>query len=597
MADRFLLERYQILEKLGQGGFGEVFKAFDTKMRRLVAIKRMDASQKASARALKEARAAAKLDHPNVVSVHDLEKDAEYYYLVMEFVDGVTLAEILEAKPRLSVEESIDIAIQIAEALEVAHLKGVIHRDIKPENIMLSKDGAVKVADFGIAHLASSTMTKEGDILGTFAYMSPEQAKGGRIDHKTDVFSLGVVLYQMLTGEAPFAAATPGGIVFKVLNLEPQPVSELNETVGEELEALVSDALAKERKDRLPDATRFYQRLEVLRQGKVSSKRMLRPLYKMAKRRRSFEEALPGQLDWAVSGFSRFKLAVRDFSARHQSFMERIFDAVLIGLAVWYLLSRTTFYPAPLRLALPLVVLIIVFALPRLGIPIGLTVLVLPIANFSLILALFYMVILVLYGLSFLLVRPVKSVFTLGAPMLTRLGVGLAFPLLSGLAWAPLQAFAIGAVGGLVSEMVDLLGGRYVRYIDAPNTYRLLNVLGGEINPWTALKGIVHPFIDSPTLILQPLLWASVALIVSLLVKRTSLKRDLLGLAAAAGVFLIGQLVLLTRFNWGVGAIDALMQTFVLSLIIALGFLLILPREKPKETAEEAEEYEELIVG
>lgn len=597
MAEEFLLDRYEILDRLGKGGFGEVFKAFDSKMGRVVAIKRMDASRKASSRALSEARAAAKLNHPNVVTVYELEKDPHYYYLTMEFIEGVSLAEIFEVKPQLSLEESVDIAIQIAEALEVAHLKGVIHRDIKPENIMVTKDGEVKVTDFGIAHLASSTLTKEGDILGTFAYMSPEQARGGRIDGKTDIFSLGVVLYQMLTGEAPFQAATPGGIVFKVLNLEPQPIHELNPSALPELEELVFESLEKERKDRLPDATRFYQRLETFREEKVSSKRVLRPLYKLAKSRLTLEEVMPGRLGWVAAALSKTKLAAADFLVRHRSVFERTFNALTITLACWYLLSKSTFYPPEVVRFIPLAILLVVLALPRLGIIIALLTLFLPLANFSLVLALFYLLLLTLYGLSFLLARPIHSVFALLSPMLTQLEAGLAFPAISGLFWSPLQAFALGTAGGFASELVDLLGSGKIHYMDAPNTYRLLSLLGGEINPLSALNTVAQPFIRNPLLLMQPLLWGAVAVLVSLLVKRKSFKKDLAGLSSAVAILLVGQLALLTQFNWSLSSVDYLMQSFLLSLIIMLGFLAILPREKGKEETAEEEEYRELIVG
>lgn len=597
MAEEILLERYEILERLGKGGFGEVFKAFDAKMKRVVAIKKMDASRKASSRALSEARAAAKLNHPNVVTVHELERDSHYYYLVMEFIDGVSLAEILEAKPQLSMEESLDIAIQIAEALEVAHLKGVIHRDIKPENIMITKNGEVKVTDFGIAHLASSTLTKEGDILGTFAYMSPEQARGGRIDARTDIFSLGVVLYQMLTGEAPFSATTPGGIVFKVLNLEPQPVCELNPAVPAELEEVVFEGLEKERKDRLADATRFYQRLERFREGKVSPKRVLRPLYRLAKNRLAQDEFLPGRLGRLMAIVTKTKLAVAGFLSRHQSVFERAFNALIIALACWYLLSKSTFYPPEIARFIPLAILLAVFALPRAGVIIALLTLFLPLANFSLILALFYLVALSLYGLSFFLTRPIHSVFTLVSPVLTQLGVGLAFPVISGLFWNPLQAFAIGTIGGFASELVDLLGSGKIRYMEAPNTYRLLSALSGEINPLSALKALVNPFIHNPLLMIQPLLWGGVAVLISLLIRRKSAKKDLFGLFAAIAVLLFGELGLLTQFSRHLSSIDHLMQSFLLSLIIVLGLVAVLPRERGKEEIREEEEYTELIVG
>lgn len=215
MTEELVLNRYRIIERVGRGGNGEVFKAEDTLMNRIVAVKRIELNAKTSARTINEARAAASLNHPNVVTVFDLAEDDDFRYLIMEFIDGVPLSRVLRAKSPLSTEEALDIAILISDALEAAHAMEIIHRDIKPDNIMITKDGNLKVTDFGIAKLGSSTMTAEGDILGTFAYMSPEQAKGGRIDARTDIFSLGVIMYEMLGGASPFASATPAGIVYR----------------------------------------------------------------------------------------------------------------------------------------------------------------------------------------------------------------------------------------------------------------------------------------------------------------------------------------------------------------------------------------------
>src|SRR2546426_6004502 len=220
------ISHYTILEKLGQGGMGVVYKAQDTKVDRIVALKFLPSQLAADSirrdRFLQEARAASALNHPNVCHINAIEEHEGQEFIDMEFVEGTTLRELI---PLADVQGALAYAIQISEALVEAHSKGIVHRDIKPENIMVTREGRVKVMDFGLAKLkGTGTLTRVGLTVGTITYMSPEQALGQNIDHRTDIWSLGIVLYEMVAGEAPFRGEYDQAIIYQVLNTEPKPL-------------------------------------------------------------------------------------------------------------------------------------------------------------------------------------------------------------------------------------------------------------------------------------------------------------------------------------------------------------------------------------
>ena len=228
MIDSTILH-YKILEKLGEGGMGVVYKAEDSKLKREVAIKflphHISANEEDKQRFEIEAQAAASLNHPNIMTIHAIEEYNSEVFIVMEFIDGVELKDKIKDKP-LSVEEATNISLRIAEGLEAAHRKGIVHRDIKSQNIMITGDGRVKIMDFGLAKVGKgSQVTQVGTTIGTIAYMSPEQAKGEEINHQTDIWSSGVVLYEMLTGELPFKGDYDQAIIYSILNENPHDLS------------------------------------------------------------------------------------------------------------------------------------------------------------------------------------------------------------------------------------------------------------------------------------------------------------------------------------------------------------------------------------
>ena len=244
------ISHYKILKKIGEGGMGMVYKAEDTKLKRTVALKflppELTRNKEAKERFVHEAQAASALEHNNICNIHEIdEADDGQTFIVMACYEGETLKHKIKRGP-FKLEESIDIAIQIAEGLAKAHEQGIVHRDIKSANLYVTTDDVVKILDFGLAKLRGQTkLTKEGTTLGTAAYMSPEQTRGEDIDHRTDIWSLGIVLYEMFTGQLPFKGEYEQAIIYSILNEDPEPITGLRTGMPMELERIVNKALAK----------------------------------------------------------------------------------------------------------------------------------------------------------------------------------------------------------------------------------------------------------------------------------------------------------------------------------------------------------------
>ncbi len=252
--------RYQVTGELGRGAMGVVYKALDPTIGRTVALKTMHLDMHAEKhdemlrRFQNEARAAGALNHPNIVTIFDAAEADGIFYIAMEYIEGTTLSQLLHDRRSISAQEVVEIGTQICAGLQYAHFRKVIHRDIKPPNIMLAANGVVKIMDFGIAK-AGGSMTHTGEVLGTPHYMSPEQVKGLDLDGRSDIFSTGVVLYEMVTGEKPFAGQNVTAIIYKIVNEDPIPPRELDVTIHPGLSMIVTKCLAKDPEDRYQEAS------------------------------------------------------------------------------------------------------------------------------------------------------------------------------------------------------------------------------------------------------------------------------------------------------------------------------------------------------
>jgi predicted Ser/Thr protein kinase len=255
------LGRYEIVRELGKGAMGVVYEGRDPSLGRTVAIKtaRQDVIEKSGLakemmeRFLREARAAGVLNHPNIITIYDVGEEAGMAYIAMEYLVGKDLNDEIEEKKHFEPDEAVKYGVQICEALACAHDQGVFHRDVKPANIFIPDKGALKVVDFGIARTHDSTLTQDGALIGTPTYMSPEQFMGRKVDGRSDLFSAGIIMYEMLTGEKPFTGEALTTIMHHILKSDPAPPSELNYTVPEALSAVVMRALSKKPQDRYSD--------------------------------------------------------------------------------------------------------------------------------------------------------------------------------------------------------------------------------------------------------------------------------------------------------------------------------------------------------
>jgi serine/threonine-protein kinase len=274
--------KYEILGTLGKGGMGIVYKALDPDIEREVAIKtiRFDTltegqeTEELLTRVIREAKAAGRLNHPNIITIYDVVRDKDLTYIVMQYIDGQSLQALIDSGKPFSPLEIINTLKPVSEALDFAHQNGIVHRDIKPANILIDRSGQPFLADFGVARIETSTLTQAGTTVGTLSYMSPEQVKGQTVDKRSDIFALGVILYELLTGKKPFGGDNMSTIVYRIVNEEPPRVTDINKELHGGYESVVRKALAKdpearyqscremiadlENPSRLAEATRVY---------------------------------------------------------------------------------------------------------------------------------------------------------------------------------------------------------------------------------------------------------------------------------------------------------------------------------------------------
>src|SRR5574341_126768 len=344
------ISHYKILEKIGEGGMGVVYKAQDTKLDRTVALKflphHLTESEQDKARFIQEAKAASALNHPNITTIHDISENMGAQFIIMEHIEGPTLKELSSSE--LALKNIIEIAIQLCQGLQAAHQKQIIHRDIKSDNVKIAPGNRVKIMDFGLAKLKSATpLTKAGTTVGTVAYMSPEQAQGREVDQRTDIWSLGVVLYEMLTGKLPFRGEYEQAIIYSILNEEPELVTSLRSAIPVELEQVLDKALAKNVNKRYENADELLRDLRQVQQNlknstsPVSSKSIaVLPLENISpdKVNEYFSDGLTEEIIMNLSKIKDLKVTSRT-SAMHYKGTKKPLKQIAKELQVQYVLE------------------------------------------------------------------------------------------------------------------------------------------------------------------------------------------------------------------------------------------------------------------
>jgi len=558
-----ILDRYELVEPVGKGGFSTVYRARDHKMSREVAIKVVQRTDDLSGRATREARTAARLSHPHIVTVFELAEDDHEVYIVSELVEGPTLARCIAAS-RLSDRDYVAITLQLLGALEHAHEKGIVHRDIKPDNIILTDDDPprAKITDFGIAQLENTQrLTRQGDVIGTLAYMSPEQAEGRELDGGTDVYSAALTLYECLSGANPFRGGTAGETISRIQAGAP-PLSEARPDLPRELSDLLEDAMEADSGMRI-GARSFAAGLEKLLPALSTGEQATTVLSRRELHRPSRLGLMP---------------------ERYTELGSRLANGALALLVAWGATHGASYYPDAWRLPLALSAVAAVVLLPRLGLFALAGVALLPVVSFSPALGVMLAVVAVLYLAGFAMTWPRVALLPALAPGLVLIGLGLIFPVLAG-AVARWRGLALAAIGALSLTLFQLVGGAgALDYLSITNSYDAGARLAGEYNPLTAITILSEPFEAAPALALQPLVWALAAAPAALLVRGRNRIADWGGLILANGTLAGGYFLLpllLPDFRLPAAPF---MKTFLLCAIIQCGLLLISPRAVDQQT-------------
>ncbi len=574
-----LLNRYRIIEKLGRGGFADVYKAFDTRMEREVAIKQIRVDRHSAERVLREARTVALLNHPNIVTIHEFEEEGDDCYLIMELLEGVPLSKILSRIAPLELREAIVIAIEICRALEAAHLNGIIHRDIKPENIMILGDGRLKVMDFGIARLKGASTATSDDIIGTFAYMSPEQARGDTVDEASDIFSLGTVLYELLTDCIPFSGESATETMNLVQNLEPFPPSGLNSTLSKDLDTCVLAALAKSPEYRYASASEFREALEYFRGPGETAERVLPRLIN-----RYLD--IDTELSWVEAAGWRGRFW--RFLEEHKESMTRTPAALLLGAPFLPILRYWYGVPRSISLFGATVIYVAVLLRPEYGTGAAFFLLSLLMMKYSL--GLFFIMLFILVPYWFFIARkwPILSISPVSGAAFGLLRVPFIFPVLVGLLTNPLVAAIISGFGCIAFELMNI----FLKDSTMPElvkSYGLWSAIKGQSNPLYIIQLASGPFLENKFLLFQPVLWAIVSAVASAV---RGHRRWFYGTLAGFTILFMGYQGIMARLHGETFDMGGLMQALSFSLII----LLLLPIFRPPARLMDAEaENDELM--
>ena len=549
-------ERYQVVAKIGAGGFADVYEAIDLKLDREVALKVVDERHGVSARVAREVEAAASLTHPGIVALYDFFTDGRRAYLVWELVRGSSLAELAGS---LDDGEATEAAAQVLEALAYAHSQGVVHRDIKPQNLMVDENGYVKVMDFGIARLMDAeTLTSEGDMLGTVAYMSPEQAAGRRAGPPSDVYSAAMVLYELLAGTNPLRGATPGETISNVLAGRLPTLRGYRPDLPDELIAAVDEALLPAPGER-PGALELSEALRAVAGrlgGRGRAQRLLDPLV------------------------SRL--------ARLAPFAERTLGALLAAAIAAAVLSWLPAYPADWRLPLALATLLVWFVVPPAGLAWLLGALAFPVFNIGPGVGLAYLAFaLVLYALTAR--RPLVAVYpALGPLLLPAYGVFVvpAAAALLGRVRGPAVAAWAGAATCIYLLFAGAVRSPFAGFVAHGSLGRHLE----GANPVPVVTRVAAAASAGPCLF-QALVWAGFALAVGVIFVLPRLEARLWQWSlSCAALFALYRVVPIVVWQRRAPLTELLLSTVVVASVLLVAILLAWGRRgQARPASDEAE--------
>ncbi len=517
-----LFDRYEILDTLGGGGFADVYLAFDHVIERQVAIKVLHPSSRAYERALREARTTAALCHPNIVTIHDVIESDGAPHIVMEYIDGPTLRDVLNDWDRLTIDETIALLSQVSYAVEYAHIQGIVHLDLKPENIMILSDGKAKVADFGLARLAG-TETDRDRLEGTVSYMAPELLRGETPDVRADVFSLGVVLYEALTGENPFRSRSSQVTAFKVQNATPPPPSEIVRGLDPRIDEIIERAMAKHPVHRFRSVVDMRRKAERLATEDTQPEHILRRLIdvdddapRRARRFRLPGLPLRGAMVRALASTSW--AATFWFGARALATIDTAFTIAIAVCAI------PLFFISPfltiLMLLLGLLVSITLYS-PGAGMVFAA---------------------LLLLAAPFVKNRWIPASAGLLAWPLPLLSLEFVFPVAVGLVFRPIEAALAGAVGGALIAAGSVLALGYSSVIVDIGAVSLFDTIAGDYNPLSVLVSISDVFSAEPRLLGLPVLFATSAFVTATI--RKGERRRTWALAMGLVVLVMGAIAL-----------------------------------------------------
>ena len=510
-------QRYEIVRRLGTGGFADVYKAFDRELERSVALKILDEQRGLSSRTVREVEAAASLSHPGIVALYDFFSDGEHSVLVWELVEGETIDKLIG---ELNDSDAVAVAEQLAAVLSYAHSQGVIHRDVKPQNVMLGDDGLVKVMDFGIARLIDAeTLTSEGDVLGTVAYMSPEQAEARRVGPASDVYSAGVVLYEMLAGYNPVRGASVAETMANVVAGRFTPLEEVRHDLPREVTDAVDAACAWAPADR-PSAARMAEVLrKALQSGRLGRRSRLRN---------------PARLFKPLGRLVRFA-----------ELAERVLGAALGAAAVAMVLTRLPAYPPSWTLPLWVFTAALWLVMPTLGLAWVLGLIAFPIFNVSPGLGTAYLgFALVLYLLARR--RPLVAAWPVLALVLMPLHLTLLAPVGAALfgrlrgallaAWAGAVTFFCLVLAGVGSDPFAAFAARG----------RLAHDLQAAGDPFSVVYHVGRALL-APDMLVQMALWAGLALVTWYMLRPRRIEVRLWVWSLALSAFFVASLLVPLR--------------------------------------------------